>query len=331
MRLPESPVSYDNCMNVIYWDGLSPVPNRIQRHVAAIGNFDGVHRGHARLLDQLVILKSLKHCPSLVITFDPPPSAVLRPEIHIEPLTTIPQRMCLIERHGGIDTILVLQTSPQLLELSALGFWNELLCNQLAVQGLVEGRNFFFGKDRTGNVELLSGLASAKGVPLDIVENVVVDGNQVSSTTIRMALRNGEVHLARHWLGRCYSISGTVVHGEHRGQSIGFPTCNLADIATLIPHDGVYAAIAHFNGDRLPAAVNLGPNPTFGQQARKVEAHLINFSGDLYGKTVELAFVERLRNTVRFGSLAELQQQLRVDVEQTRHITQMEIESTNHG
>ena len=305
-------------MNVITWDGFSPAPLHCQHHAVAIGNFDGVHRGHAALLRRLIQLKSRLKCLAQVITFDPSPASVLRPHINIEPLTTLDERLALISQFDGIDSTLVLKSSPELLEQSASAFWNELLCRQLQIQGIVEGRNFCFGKDRQGTIELLRSWAAEKNIPLEVVDDVYRQRMRISSSEIRSALKQGKVELARLGLGRCYALTGTVVHGAHRGRTIGFPTCNLAQIQTLIPKDGVYAARAHTAKNWYAAAVHIGANTTFNETARTVEAHLLDFKGDLYGQLVMLEFIARLRGTEQFDSVEALKQQLNSDVELAR-------------
>lgn len=300
---------------MITWDGISPAPVEARDFAVAIGNFDGVHRGHAALLRRLHRLKETSGCSAQIITFDPSPTTILRPELVIEPLTTLDTRLKLIAGYD-IDSALVLKTSPALLEVSAADFWNELLCKQLKIKGIVEGRNFCFGKDRLGTIEQLRHWTQEKRIPLEVVDDVYRRNLRISSSEIRSLLKRGEVELARRALGRWYSITGKIVHGEHRGRTIGFPTCNLAEIPTLIPKEGVYAARALVNDVWHIAAFNIGPNPTFGVDTRKVEAHLLDFQGDLYGKSLTLEFVARLRDTRKFAGIHELQEQLQLDVEQ---------------
>lgn len=306
-------------MNVVHWDGISPAPQTIQNHVVTIGNFDGVHQGHAALLRRLNDRQKLMQLPGMVITFDPPPIKVLKPDYSLEQLTTLDERIQLI-RQFNIESILVLKTSPHLLELSAWGFWNELLVLQLQIRGMVEGRNFCFGKDRQGTVEHLEKWCNDMKVPLDIVDDIYQDGTKISSSVIRQALKQGNIPVANQALARTYSLYGTIVHGDHRGSKIGFPTGNLANIQTLIPRDGVYACLAQCEGNAWPAAVNIGPNPTFGVMHRKVEAHLLGFQGDLYGKTITLQFIVHLRDTQPFASLQALQSQLQRDIQQVDKI-----------
>lgn len=317
-------------MKVITWDGISPAPTEARGYTVAIGNFDGVHRGHAALLRRLVRLKNRLASHAQVITFNPSPATILRPDLVIEPLTNFDTRLKLIEGFG-IDSVLELRSSQALFDITASSFWNELLCRQLSIKGIVEGRNFCFGKDRQGNIEQLQQWSLESQIPLELVDDVYRRGLRISSSEIRSVLKRGDIVLASRALGRCYSITGQVVHGEHRGRTIGFPTCNLADIATLIPQEGVYAARALVNKAWLPAAVNIGANPTFGVQTRKVEAHLIGYHGDRYGQLLTVEFVARLRETKKFSCLQDLQHQLKHDIEHTRRLVVEYEEKTRHG
>lgn len=304
-------------MKVITWDGISPAPADARGFAVAIGNFDGVHRGHAALLRRLQRLKETLGCSAQIITFDPSPTTILRPELVIEPLTTLNTRLRLIAGYG-IDSALVLKTSPALLEISATDFWNELLCEQLKIKGIVEGRNFCFGKDRLGTIEQLRQWTQQKRILLEVVDDVYRRNLRISSSEIRSLLKRGEVELAQRALRRWYSITGKIVHGEHRGRTIGFPTCNLAEIPTLIPKDGVYTGRAVVNDIGHPVAINIGSNPTFGVHTRKVEAYILDFDGDLYGQHLTIEFYTRSRDTRKFGSIDELKQQLNQDVEKAR-------------
>jgi riboflavin kinase/FMN adenylyltransferase len=304
-------------MEVVYWDTVSPPPDSCLGGVLSIGNFDGVHKGHAALLRRLRRLRERLGTRSLVMTFDPPPQVLLRPQFPIFPLTTIPQRLQLLERFH-VDVAVVLMTTPRLLNLTSDEFLDDLLGEKLRVQGLVEGRNFGFGKDRTGDVVKLQAWCKRRRIALEVVDDVYRQGMKISSSMIRDLIAVGDVERAWHALGHSYSITGKVVRGDERGRNIGFPTANLEQIETLIPGVGVYAAMADVPGNRYYAAVNVGPNPTFGVTKRKVEAHLLDFEGDLYGTELSLEFLERLRDTQPFPSLAALQEQLGRDVQAVR-------------
>jgi riboflavin kinase/FMN adenylyltransferase len=216
----------------------------------------------------------------------------------------------------GADHVLVLRTTHDLLALTAAEFFARVVQQRLAARALVEGVNFGFGRNREGNIDTLAQLCRAAGMPLTIVPPLLADGAEVSSSRVRSLLLRGAVAEVADLLGRPYRLHGTVGTGQRRGQTIGFPTANLDRVETLIPGDGVYAVRAPLGEAVWPGAANVGPNPTFGEQARKVEVHLIGFQGDLYGRPLAVDFVQRLRDTRRFGSAAELVEQLRRDVDQ---------------
>ncbi len=287
-----------------------------------IGNFDGVHRGHAALIVALRLQADAIRGPAVVLTFDPHPLELLRPGQAGPPLTTTAERARLLHELG-VDQVLVVRTTPELLALRAQEFFAQVIQQRLAARALVEGPNFGFGHAREGNVAMLTQLCRASDIALTIVPPVQFDGLEVSSSRIRATLLQGDVADAAVLLGRPYRLSGVVGTGQRRGQTIGFPTANLDALTTLIPADGVYAVRALVDGTVWPAAANVGPNPTFGEDARKIEVHLIGFRGDLYGAPLAVDFVERLRETRPFHGAAELIEQLKKDVEQARRIVAM--------
>jgi riboflavin kinase/FMN adenylyltransferase len=292
-------------------------PEVCRRGAVSIGNFDGVHRGHAALLAELRRQADALGCPAVALTFDPHPLQLLRPGPQPPPLSTLADRARWLHDLGA-DHVLVLHTTPDLLALRAVEFFDEVLRKRLAVRALVEGVNFGFGHGREGDVHTLERLCRPAGIALAIVPPVLLDGEEVSSSRIRTALLGGAVEEAARLLGRPHRLHGTVGTGQHRGQALGFPTANLERLETLAPGDGVFAVRAHLRGTPHPGAANVGPNPTFGEEARKVEVHLIDFHGDLYGQPLAVDFLRRLRDTRPFAGVAELVEQLRHDIEQAR-------------
>ena len=289
-----------------------------------IGNFDGVHRGHGRLIAELRSKADAAGVPALAVTFDPHPVALLRPDKAPAPLVWQDREYELL-RAAGASEVAVFRTGPWLLDLTARAFFEQVVLGQFAARGLLEGPNFFFGLDRRGDVETLGRWCAEEGLAFNVAEPTFDDGRLISSSRIRQTLVEGDVAESRRLLGRPYRIRGRVTHGAGRGAGIGVPTANLDAVDTLIPGDGVYAARAFVQGDdsrSWPAACNIGPNPTFGDRVRKVEAHLIDFRGDLYGQTVELDFLERLRLTRAFAGLDDLLGQIRLDVDATRRIAE---------
>jgi riboflavin kinase/FMN adenylyltransferase len=284
-----------------------------------IGNFDGVHRGHQALLGELRGQADALRGPAVALTFDPHPLRLLRPDAFRPVLTTLADRTALLQGHGA-DHVVVLRTTQALLNLTAREFFERVLRAGLGARALVPGFNFRFGHDRAGDVHALSAFCREAGLACAIVPPLELDGRPVSSSRVRGEVERGDVARAAVLLGRPFRLRGVVGTGQRRGQSLGFPTANLEQVETLVPAEGVYAARAHQGGTAWPVAVNIGPNPTFGEQARKIEAHLIGFSGDLYGRPLALDFLERLRDTRPFANPAELVRQLRADVDEARRI-----------
>src|SRR4051794_23524484 len=295
-------------------------PDTCRGGAVAIGNFDGVHRGHAALVGRLRARARAVDGPAVALTFDPHPLELLRPD-QVQPALTTPDDRARLLHELGADQVLVLRTNQDLLKLSAAEFFHEVVRQGLAARALVEGVNFGFGHNRAGNVETLAGLCLEEGITLEVVPPVLVGEGEVSSSRVRALLLGGAVGEAADLLGRPYRLHGTVGVGQRRGQGLGFPTANLERCSTLVPGDGVYAVHVRpgEDGHPWPGAANVGPNPTFGEQARKVEVHLIGFRGDLYGRPLAVDFLRRLRDTRPFGSAADLVQQLRLDVEQAQH------------
>lgn len=301
----------------VQWQAMPPPECR--GGAVAVGNFDGVHLGHAALLAELRRRADALGGPAIGLTFDPRPLELLRPEVVLAPLATLADRALWMQQ-AGAHHVLVLHTTRELLSLSAEEFFDRILREQLGARALVEGGNFRFGRDRAGDVALLSRLCQGAEIGMTVCPPVVVDDREVSSSRVRAALVAGDVAQVARLLGRPHRLHGQVGVGQRRGQTLGFPTANLERLQTLAPGDGVYAARAILGAETWPAAVNVGPNPTFGEQARKVEAHLIGFQGDLYGRPLALDFVARLRDTRPFANVADLIAQLGRDVEDARRL-----------
>jgi riboflavin kinase/FMN adenylyltransferase len=206
------------------------------------------------------------------------------------------------------------------LALSPQEFFNRIVRERLAAKAMVEGPNFYFGHNRAGNIDVLSQLCSAANVELEIVPPLKLGDDFVSSSRVREAVKAGDIDLARQLLTRPYRIRGMITHGAGRGGKIGFPTANVAAIDTLLPAQGVYAARAIAQAGTWPAAVNIGPNPTFSEDALKVEVHLIGFAGSLYGQPLEVDFLARLRSIKPFESVEALKEQLKRDVTAAQQI-----------
>jgi riboflavin kinase / FMN adenylyltransferase len=295
----------------LHWNDSVPVDSC--NGAVTIGNFDGVHRGHQALLAELK--QQARHVggPAVAMTFDPPPSQLLRPSTVGAPLTTLADRAVLMQHHGA-DHVVILQTTHTLLQHSAAEFFDQMLLNGLKARAVVPGFNFAFGHNREGTVERLMQLCQQAGLACVPVPPLQLGGRPVSSSRIREELLQGHVAAAAQLLGRPHRVTGIVAVGQRRGKSLGFPTANLEQVPTLIPANGVYAVRANVAGQVWPGAANVGPNPTFGENARKLEIHLIGFTGELYGSTLAVDFIDFLRPTRRFAGPAELIAQLRSDV-----------------
>jgi riboflavin kinase/FMN adenylyltransferase len=297
------------------WDETPPPSFR--QGALTIGNFDGVHRGHRALLAELRRQAGTVGGPAVVLTFDPHPLQLLRPE-RFQPLLTTAEDRAELLQAAGADHVAIMETSRELLHLLPEEFFERVIRSNFQARALVEGGNFGFGRNRAGTIETLKSLCDSGGVSLTIVGAVGEKGQRISSSRVRDVLVRGDVRGAAGLLDRPYRLRGTVGVGRKRGQTLGFPTANLEGIVTLVPGDGVYAVRVDHQGKVCPGAANIGPNPTFGEQARKVEVHLIGFQGDLYGQTLAIDFVDRLRDTRPFAGPAELVEQLRRDVEESR-------------
>lgn len=289
--------------------------------VLTIGNFDGVHRGHAALLDVARETAARLGARVTVMTFHGHPLTVLAPERAPAQLTTLPEKLALLEKLGATHCI-VLRADPALFARQADDFLASLVAH-CRPRALVEGPDFKFGRGRTGTIATLTAHAAEWGYEVHVVPTVhcpeLPTHPIINSTSIRQALRDGRVEQANTMLGRPYRVVGTAGHGHGRGHALGFPTANLAGIAHLLPQEAVYGAVAQLeDGALYLAAVNVGPQPTFAQDELCVEAHVLDFDGDVRGRRVGLHFLARLREQTKFASAAELTAQIRRDVAATR-------------
>lgn len=284
-----------------------------------VGNFDGVHRGHAKIVERLREQARRVGGPAVVFTFDPHPVRLLRPAQAPPPLTWTDRKAQLLAELG-VDAVIAYPTDEELLHLTDREFFDQILRGLLHAKAFVEGSNFCFGRDRTGTIDVLRRYAAEAGLTVDVVEPLTLNGDIVSSSRVRKMIAAGQIDEARQLLTRPYRIRGLVRHGASRGAKIGFPTANIDAVDTLLPGPGVYAGRAAVAGNLWPAAINLGPNPTFGEQAVKVEVHLIGFHGNLYGMPLEVDFEARLRDVRTFSGIEELKTQLQSDVQRAREI-----------
>jgi riboflavin kinase/FMN adenylyltransferase len=303
-------------------DGLRSIPPGA---TLSIGNFDGVHRGHAEILRMARQLRdATPNSPGVaVVTFEPHPLTVLRPQAVPPRLTPPALKRELIERAGAAFYV-TLPPSPEVLELTAEQFW-QILRDEVRPAQLVEGRSFNFGKGRGGSAHRLREWAAGTGIDVHIVDPISVplldlSVVPVSSSLIRWFLSYGRVRDAAICLGRAYALEGEVVTGHQRGRTIGIPTANLGIVDQMVPDDGVYAGRCTLDGKTYPAAVSIGTLPTFGENARQVEAFLLDFSGDLYGQALRVELVDWIRDQWKLPGIEALKTQIERDVERVKEL-----------
>ncbi len=274
-----------------------------------------MHLGHKHLISQLVGKAEQEGLLSGVVTFRQHPQEVIRPALKLPFLTDLAQREKLL-KNEGVDIIVPLSFTAETAQLSA-GDFVGLLKKYLRIRGMVIGPDFALGRKREGNADALGEMGRQKDFSVTVVPPVVIDGEVVSSTAIRKALADGDVHRVRRLAGRVFSLQGRVVAGSGRGVALGFPTANL-DVSAeqALPADGVYAGWAEVEGRNFPALTNIGTNPTFGDKKRAVEVYIVDYQGDLYGCKIQVEFVERLRAEKKFDSAEELKRQMAEDVKQ---------------
>jgi riboflavin kinase / FMN adenylyltransferase len=305
------------------WRAFDEVPTDLRPTTVVIGNFDGVHLGHRKVLARAVRLGAEHGLMVVAVTFDPHPMAVLRPEHAPITLTTIEERAALLGE-AGAEAVLVLPFSREIAGWSPEEFVDRILVDVLHASGVVVGANFRFGHRAAGDVALLTEAGSDRDFT---TEGIALDGGPMvwSSTYVRTCLAAGDVAGAAEALGRPVAVRGRVVRGDERGRQLGFPTANVPTGAVAsVPADGVYAGWLRRldTGERFPAAISVGTNPTFdGERERRVESYVLDRDDlELYDVEVEVEFVERLRGMVRFDSVEELVAQMKDDVARTREL-----------
>lgn len=289
--------------------------------VVTMGTFDGVHRGHQAVLAEVTRRARAGKLASVLVTFDPHPLAIVNPAAAPQLLTLPAEKEALVKAQG-IDRFVLMPFTPAVAQLDAEAFVGRL-CDEYGMRELVMGYDHGFGRGRGGDVELVERLARQRDFRMAVVDAVRDNGRPISSTLIRASVASGDLDAATRWLGRRYGIRGTVVRGAGRGRTIGIPTINLEspDPRKLLPPDGVYAVRVRIQdpGSRiLGGMMNQGARPTFGEQARTLEVHLFDFDGELYGETVEVEWVRRLRDVQAFPSREALVAQLERDRQAAR-------------
>lgn len=299
--------------------GLEFYPPDSPPSVVALGAFDGIHLAHRKVLATAVERARILGVRALACTFDPHPLVILRPERAPTPITELSENLARIAAQG-LDATLVVSFTPEFSRMEAEAFVSDVLRARLKAREVVVGFNHTFGRGARGNARLLQQLAPKYGFTAHVIPPLMVDGVPVSSSAIRQALGAGDVARAMRFLGHAYTVRGRVLRGSGRGRQLGFPTANLKPERELILAPGVYVARADWEGSSAGAVVNVGVRPTFSEGEYWVEAHLLDFAGDLYDKVLRLAFLGRIRPEQRFPDVEALRVQVARDVATARRV-----------
>lgn len=294
-------------------------PHAYAKPILALGNFDGVHRGHQAIFNHVTTRARTLAGTGMVFTFEPHPLQVLAPERMPPLLTTYDQKMRLIAALG-ITVGVCIPFTGEFARQEPLAFVRDVLCQRLGICEVVVGHDFHFGHQRAGTVAFLQAQAATYGYTVTVVPPIMQGATIVSSSNIRRLLLEGQVDQAARLLGRYYAIEGPVVEGFRRGTQLGFPTANVRPRNALVPRPGVYAVQVEWASGLYPGVANVGYNPTFGNQALSVEAHLFDMHADMYGATVRVAFIQRLRDERKFTSVDELVAQIAHDAQCARTV-----------
>lgn len=308
---------------MVIYQNLNDIPQPFRNPVITIGNFDGVHLGHQTLFHRVKERSQAVSGQSVVITFDPHPIKLMRPDKQLPLLTTTAQKVKLLAELG-VDVVIVHPFSPEFGAIPAREFVDSYLVQRLGVQEVVIGHDYRFGRNREGNIALLQALGAESGFPVHVVDAIEINGTVVSSTLIRNLIQDGQVLAAQEFLGRPYEVTGAVIHGHGRGSRLlGFPTANLAiNNGLLVPGTGIYAVRTELWGQMYSAVANVGHCPTFDNQELSLEVYLMDFDQDIYGESLGVQFVQRLRDEERFADVPALVTQIKRDVAAARQIVE---------
>ena len=306
---------------MVIYHNLNLVPQPFRNPVITIGNFDGVHLGHQTLFQKVKDRSRAVDGQSVVITFDPHPIKLMRPDKRLPMLTTTDQKIKLLASME-LDGIIVHPFSAEFGSMPAREFVQYYLVHRLGAREVVIGHDYRFGRNREGNIALLQSLGEEFGFPVHVVDPIQINDTIVSSTLIRNLINDGQVLAAQDFLGRPYEVTGEVIHGHGRGaRLLGFPTANITiDNGLLVPAAGIYAVRVELRGQIYPAVANIGTCPTFDNQELSLEVYLLDFDRDIYGERLAVQFVQRLRDERRFDDLPALVTQIKKDVAAARQI-----------
>lgn len=304
--------------------GSENIPDRLKGAFVTIGNFDGVHLGHRFIFRRLVEEAHREGRPAVAISFDPHPKMVLHPERRPFYLITTPEEKIGLLAGLGIDAFILIPFSVEYARTTADEFIREILWQKLRIRRILIGHDYTFGRGKEGNEAFLTEAGRQLGFEVEVMNAFCVGDTVISSTKIRESLLAGEVRFAATLLGRSYNLSGQVISGNHRGVRLGFPTANIAPDKELVPARGVYAVRVLRKENRHDGVVNIGFNPTFTEQKRSIEVHIFDFQKDIYGESLEILFIERIRDEVRFESPEKLIAQIDRDIARARKILKSE-------
>jgi len=294
--------------------GLENLPTLAKNTIVTIGNFDGVHLGHQKILKFLVVEARKYDLFSLVLTFSPHPEKIFGKSIRM--IQTLDQRLETIKKFG-IQGVIVTPFDERFSNLSSREFIQKILVNTLQAKEVVIGENFHFGQNREGDISTLHSLGTRFGFRAHRIPSVIKDRKIVSSSLIRSLLQEGKIEEANTLLGSFYEIAGKVIKGKTRGKALGFPTANVKTENEIIPL-GVFISQVKINSKTLPSITNVGRHPTFDQEEIQIESHIIHFDKNLYGKEIAIRFIKKIRNEIKFKSPKDLSLQIRKDLEQAK-------------
>jgi riboflavin kinase / FMN adenylyltransferase len=298
---------------------LDEIGEKLPNAVVTIGNFDGVHLGHREIFRRVKHAAAELEGVSVAITFRPHPLKVLVPDRNFKLITTYAEKESLIEA-SGIDYLISIPFSREFAKIPARDFVHDILVRRMGVRKIIIGYDYAFGRNREGDVDLLRRLGAEYGFAVEMLEPIGNGETPYSSSIIRSMIEDGDVGAVVPLLGRYFSVGGPVVHGLHRGKSLGFPTANVDPEEELLPKPGVYAVKVKYAGAMYKGACNIGFNPTFRNGKLSVEVHVLDFDGDLYGRDLRVYFVERIRDERTFPDAGSLMQAIENDVAVCRQV-----------
>ncbi|MBN1381171.1 MAG: bifunctional riboflavin kinase/FAD synthetase [Deltaproteobacteria bacterium] len=288
--------------------------------IVTIGNFDGIHVGHQQIMKKMVAEAHRENRKAMVMTFDPHPKMVLHPDIQpFYLITTLEEKMSILEKLG-MDGVVLFPFNREFAKITAEFFVKDMLWDKLQIKKIFIGHNYRFGNDKRGNDEYLKEFGRRLGFEVEVFDAVTVNGFVVSSTRTRDAILQGDVKEAARLLDRPYNLQGTVISGHRRGVGLGFPTANIKPDKELLPPRGVYAVKAEVNDQTYQGVLNIGYNPTFEDKKLSVELHILDFDEDIYGQPVNVLFIDRIRDEVKFAGPDALIAQIRQDVSRAREL-----------